>query len=259
MKYALIADLHGNLEALNVILAHAAAQGVGRYVFLGDIVGYGPDPEAVLEIVRDLVSRCEGYAVLGNHDAAACGRGKDQGMNRAARRAIEWTRTCLKPRHQQWLMALPLIIQQNRMVWVHASTVRPEGWTYVDHPRAARHCLREANANWVFAGHVHDPKLYYTCGDDRVLGIKPRERSSIKLNPRREWLAIVGSAGQPRDGLPGARYAIFDRALSEYTSYRLAYDFAITAAKMRSIGLPEVLARFVEGAAQVTPQSPLIP
>ncbi|MDP5238598.1 metallophosphoesterase family protein [Uliginosibacterium sp. 31-16] len=255
MKYALIADLHGNLEALYAILAHAGAQGVGRYVFLGDIVGYGPDPEPVLELCRHMVSTGDALAVLGNHDAAACGRDSTSNMNEAARAVIEWTRSKLKPRHQQWLASLPLVLQRDRMTWVHASALRPEAWTYIDTSRQARLSLREAGSTWVFSGHVHDPMLYYTCPDQRVPGVRLVERRSILLNPRRSWLAIVGSAGQPRDGLPGARYAVFDRSRYLYTSYRLAYDFAATAAKIRAAGLPERLAHHIEGVLLPVPRA----
>ncbi|GAB2901679.1 metallophosphoesterase family protein [Uliginosibacterium flavum] len=255
MKYALIADLHGNLEALYAILAHAGSQGVGRYIFLGDIVGYGPDPERVLEMCRHMVSTGDALAVLGNHDAAACGRDSTQSMNDAARLAIEWTRSCLKPRHQDWLANLPLMLQRDRMTWVHASALNPAAWTYIDNSRQARASLHEAGSTWVFSGHVHDPMLYYTCSDQRVPGVRPLERRSIILQPRRTWLAVVGSAGQPRDGMPGARYAVFDRARYAYTSYRLAYDYTTTAAKIRAAGLPERLARYVEGAGLQVPRA----
>lgn len=255
MKYALIADLHANLESLYAILAHAGSQGVGKYIFLGDIVGYGPDPEAVLELCRHMVSTGDAWAVLGNHDAAVCGRDSAQRMNVSARFAVEWTRGCLKPRHQQWLASLPLMLQRDRMTWVHASARSPSVWTYVDNDLGARRSLDAAGTTWVFSGHVHEPKLYYTCPDERVAGIRLIERRSIVLNPRRSWLAIVGSAGQPRDGLPGARYAIFDRARHEYTSYRLAYDYMRTAEKIRSVGLPERLARYIEGGVLNVPRA----
>jgi len=253
VKYALIADLHGNLEALEAILAHAGGQGVGRYIFLGDMVGYGPDPERVLEVCRHMVSAGDALAVLGNHDAAACGRDATHAMNDAARAAIEWTRSCLKPRHQQWLASLPLMLQRDRMTWVHASAWRPAAWTYIHNAREARNSLREAGSTWVFSGHVHDPMLYYTCSDLRVVGVRLLERRPTILQPRRDWLAIVGSAGQPRDGMPGARYAVFDRVRMEYTIHRLAYDSAATAAKIRAAGLPERFARHVEGAVLVRP------
>lgn len=251
MKYALIADLHSNLEALQAILAHARAQGVQRFVFLGDLIGYGPDPEAVLDACMNLVAAGEALAVLGNHDAAACGRDPAPDMNPQARRAIEWTRACLKPRHQQWLTRLPIMLQRDRMTWVHGSALCPEAWTYIYDSGLARASVAAAGSTWVFCGHVHTPTLFYSCQDERMLAIRLIERRPIILHPRRTWLSIVGAAGQPRDGLPGARYAIFDRQRFQYTSYRLPYDFEHTAAKIRAAGLPEYLARYIEGSIRL--------
>jgi len=259
VKYALIADLHSNLEALHAILGHASAQGAERYVFLGDLVGYGPNPGEVIDIARSMVNSGKAYAVLGNHDAAVCGRDCAQVMHDAARKVVEWTRARLKPRHLQWLMGLPLKIQVDRMTWVHASASRPEDWGYIQDSQLARLSLREAAADWVFSGHVHDPMLYYTCADQRVPGIRPCERRPIVLTPRRKWLAIVGSAGQPRDGLPGARYAIFDRDAYRYTSFCLRYDFPVTAAKIRLHGLPDRFARSVEGVLSAVPPGLMVP
>lgn len=253
MKYALIADLHSNLEALHAILAHAGAQGVKRYVFLGDLVGYGPNPCEVLDIARSMVNAGKAWAVMGNHDAAVCGLDTEQIMHDAARQVVDWTRTCLKPRHQQWLMGLPMTIRFEGMAWVHASARRPEDWTYIQDARLARLSMREAGADWVFSGHVHDPMLYFTGANHRVFSIRPRERTPIVLGPRRKWQAIIGSAGQPRDGLPGARYAVFDRTSYAYTSFCLRYDHPLTAAKIRSHGLPDRFARSVEGVLSAVP------
>src|SRR5919106_734390 len=118
MKLALIADVHSNLEALSACLTHAEARGIERWAFLGDLVGYGADPEAVLDIVMAYAAT-GAIVVLGNHDAAALGRGSEH-MNETAERAIEWTRERLKPAHKEFLASLPLAERADDVLFVHA-------------------------------------------------------------------------------------------------------------------------------------------
>jgi diadenosine tetraphosphatase ApaH/serine/threonine PP2A family protein phosphatase len=244
-KYALIADIHSNIEALDAVLAHAAGQGVGRRVYLGDLVGYGPDPVPVIERVRQGLAQGD-VAILGNHDKAiALGLGGT--MNELARMSVEWTHAQLDQSQREFLAGLPLLVQENDMTWVHASAAAPEQWTYIHDSDAAARSLRIAGTHWVFSGHVHDPALYCSEQDRRYSAIRPREDIAIPLPGHLHWLAIVGSCGQPRDGKAGARYAVFDDKQCCLTFFRVPYDHAITAAKIRATGLPDRLARHVEG------------
>lgn len=245
MKYALIADIHSNLEALEAVLAHAGAQGVERVVLLGDLVGYGADPVAVVERCQALTEQ-GAVAVLGNHDAAVSGR-DPASMNDEAQIAVEWTRAQLRPQHLEWLAALPHIVRDNDMTWVHASAAAPERWTYVSDGRLALASVAAAHTHWIFSGHVHDPTLYYAGRDGRMLAFRPTESIPVPVPRHRHWLAIVGSCGQPRDKRIGARYATFDDQRCLLTYFRVPYDHAATAAKIRAAGLPERLARHVEG------------
>jgi predicted phosphodiesterase len=246
-KYALIADIHSNIEALDAVLAHAAEQGATRHVFLGDLVGYGPDPVAVLECIQHNIAN-GGLAVLGNHDKAIA-LDVAGTMNEVAQRSVQWTRAQLAAPQLQFLADLPLLLQEDDMTWVHASAASPEQWTYIYDGDAAARSLRVAGTPWVFSGHVHDPAIYYA-GDMRSFSpIRPREDVAIPLPAHRHWLAIVGSCGQPRDGQIGARYALFDREQCRLSFFRVPYDYPHTAEKIRAAGLPDRLARHVEGLA----------
>jgi len=247
MKLALFADLHSNLEAIHACLAHAQALGADRYAFLGDLVGYGADPVAVLDLV-------EGYAaegaivVLGNHDAAALDRGAD-GMNPHARAAIDWTRERLGARQRAFLGALPLTLKEGNMRFVHASAAAPENWTYVTSPDEARQSMAAADASYVFCGHVHEQELYFAGAGGQILSFRPTAGTPIPAEKQRQWLAVVGSAGQPRDGNNAACYALFDQERERLTFYRVRYDYRIAAQKIRAAGLPERLARRLERGA----------
>jgi diadenosine tetraphosphatase ApaH/serine/threonine PP2A family protein phosphatase len=244
MKLALLADIHSNLEALTACLADARAQGADAYAFLGDLVGYGADPGAVLAIVeRHLQDGA--IAVRGNHDAAALSTGAAD-MNRVAAQAIEWTRHQLSRRERDLLAALPLTVRRDDMLFVHASARAPHEWSYVTDPIQASYSLAATDASYVFCGHVHEPMLYYTGLAGRPLPFEPVPGIAIPVPPRRRWLAIAGSVGQPRSGSPAARYALLDRERATLTFHRVAYDWRAAAAKVRASHLPERLALRLE-------------
>lgn len=243
MILAFIADIHSNWEALEACLAHAHRQGADRLVFLGDLVGYNADPAAVVDRVRQQVA-AGAAAVRGNHDAALAG-GTAQ-MNPAAAAALEWTRRQLQPEQQEFLAGLPLLVREGDMLWVHASAAGPDRWTYVTDTLSAAASLEAAGAAYVFCGHVHEPVLYFRGADQRLQAFLPVAGISIPVPRQRQWLAVVGSAGQPRDGRPAASYALFDTVRSLLTFHRVPYDYPAAAAKVRAAGLPEEFARRLE-------------
>jgi diadenosine tetraphosphatase ApaH/serine/threonine PP2A family protein phosphatase len=245
MRLALLADIHANLEALVAVLAHAREQGAGGHAFLGDLVGYGADPEAVLERVEEEAAR-GAVVVQGNHDAAVLDASISAGMNDAALAAIAWTRARLGARERAFLASLPLLARRGDVIFVHGSADSPEQFLYVTDPLRAGRCLAAAGTPWVFAGHVHEPVLYYTSASDRLLPFQPVPGVAIPVPPRRRWLAIAGSVGQPRDGRPAASYALFDDERRTLTYHRVAYDWPSAAAKVRAAGLPERLAARLE-------------
>jgi diadenosine tetraphosphatase ApaH/serine/threonine PP2A family protein phosphatase len=245
MKLALIADVHANLEALQACLEHAHAQGAERHAFLGDLVGYGAEPGPVVDLVRAHVAR-GALAVKGNHDDAAIA-GESGTMHQAAERAIAWTRAHLSGEQRAFLAALPMTIREGPLLLVHASPEFPGEWTYVTDPaRAASALAASAPATWVFCGHVHEPVLYTQGSAARPVAFRPVSGVAIPVPAHRRWLAVVGSAGQPRDGNTAACYAMLDTDRPALTFHRVPYDWRAAAAKIRAAGLPESLARRLE-------------
>lgn len=244
MLRALLADVHANREALAACLEHARAQGATAYAFLGDLVGYGADPGPVTEMVMAAVNG-GAVAVLGNHDQAVA-QGARHAMHPDARRVIEWTRAHLTPEQLAFLGGLPLSVQVGDSLHVHANAWDPGGWAYVLNAYDAGRSLRATPSRITLCGHVHDPMLFHMTEGGRVSTFEPVPGSGIPLGPRRRWLAIPGSAGQPRDGNPAACYALFDDRASVLTYFRVPYDAETAAAKVRAAGLPERLGKRLE-------------
>jgi diadenosine tetraphosphatase ApaH/serine/threonine PP2A family protein phosphatase len=244
MKLALLADIHSNLEGLTACLEHAREQGAEAHAFVGDLVGYGADPVAVLEVV-EAHAAAGALVVRGNHDAAILDDGSDT-MNRSAEAAVEWTRAQLGEPERAFLAGLPLTAARDEVFLVHASADRPADWTYVTDPLRAEQSLAAARGTWVFSGHVHESMLYYQGSGGRPLQFRPEPGVAIPVPAHRRWLAIVGSAGQPRDGNTAAAYAILDTTARTLTFHRVPYRWALAAAKIRAAGLPESLARRLE-------------
>jgi diadenosine tetraphosphatase ApaH/serine/threonine PP2A family protein phosphatase len=243
LQFALLSDIHANLEALNACMTHARDRGATRFAFLGDLVGYGADARAVVEIVARHVA--EGaFAVKGNHDEAV---EKASGyFNDATLAAIEWARESLTAEQKRFLATLPLIARDGDICFVHASAANPARWDYVDSPTEARRCIEATDAAYTFCGHLHDQALYFESGQGRMREFRPVPGTPIPVRGHRRWLAIVGSVGQPRDRNPAAAYTLFDRARGEITFFRVAYDAGAAASKIRNCGLPASLAFRVE-------------
>ena len=198
----------------------------------------------MLELIESHAAR-GAVVVLGNHDAATLGR-DIAGMNAQAMSAIVWTRKRLARRHVDFLQALPLSVREDDRLFVHASAAAPERWTYVTGRRQAAQSLEATDASIIFCGHVHEQKLYYTVATGFPMPFRPIPGTPIPTARHRQWLAIVGSAGQPRDRNPAACYALADLARSRITFFRVPYDHGSAAQKIRAAGLPERLARRVE-------------
>jgi len=244
MRIAFLSDLHANYEALAACLDHARRNGAERFAFLGDLVGYGADPGRVLDTVMGLVQK-GAVAVLGNHDDAVIAEASPL-MHPEARMAIEWTRNQPTPAHGEFLRQLPLTWEEDDRLYVHANAWSPREWEYITSPFDAGRSMRATERRVTFCGHVHEPTLFHMGGDGRVAAFLPVPGTGVPLSLRRRWLAIPGSAGQPRDGNPAASYAIFDSATSTATWHRVVYDHLAAAEKIRGAGLPQVFAARLE-------------
>jgi predicted phosphodiesterase len=245
MRIGLISDVHANLPALEACLAAAGRLEVGRLAFLGDLVGYGPDPEAVINRVRPLME-AGAIMVLGNHDLAVLK--PTRAMNTAAAQAIAWTRGQLSEASAEFLARLPLEVRLDELLFVHADAADPGAWHYVTDAESARASLAGCAARVTFCGHVHVPAIYCQSATGRIISHVPVEGVAVPLLAQRKWLAVLGSAGQPRDRNPAASFAIYDMATRLLTYHRAAYDVERVSQRMRALGLPESLAeRLLEG------------
>jgi diadenosine tetraphosphatase ApaH/serine/threonine PP2A family protein phosphatase len=201
----------------------------------------------VLDIVQEHAAR-GAIAVLGNHDAAAIGR-PVKGFNALAQAAVDWTQGRLGPRQRAFLGALPLTVREGDLLFVHASAAFPERWSYVTGARQAAQSMKAGNAGFIFSGHVHEQRLFYMGTRGHPIPFRPVPGTPIPTSRHRQWLAIVGSAGQPRDRNNAACYALADLGRARFTFFRVAYDYEAAADKIRSAGLPERLARHLERGA----------
>jgi diadenosine tetraphosphatase ApaH/serine/threonine PP2A family protein phosphatase len=244
VKTAFLTDLHANREAVESVLDHARAEGVQRWVLLGDFVGYGADPAWVVDQVRALVAQ-GAMAVMGNHDQAVV-RGSAPGMRPDARYVVEWTRAQLDAAQLGFLASLPMTQQHGDQLYVHANAWAPGGWDYIQARSDAVRSLQATDARYTFCGHMHEPRLFNLSGTGKAGDFVPTAGVPIPVPPHRQWLVIPGSAGQPRDGNPAACYAMFDEAAGALTFHRVPYDHESAGAKIRAANLPQRLASRLE-------------
>jgi diadenosine tetraphosphatase ApaH/serine/threonine PP2A family protein phosphatase len=244
MRIALLADVHANREALEACLRHARSVGVEQYVFLGDLVGYGADPEWVLDTAIEY-SRQGALVVLGNHDAAVC-TGPERTMHEDAQAVSAWMRSRITPAQREFLAGLPLSRERSDSLFVHANAWKPGGWEYVATATEARRSLDATLCRFTFCGHLHVPALYHQGSTGRVALFTPVAGVGIPLGAHHRWLAVLGAVGQPRDGNPAASYAVHDLARRELTFHRVPYDVESAARKIHEAGLPSWLGTRLE-------------
>jgi diadenosine tetraphosphatase ApaH/serine/threonine PP2A family protein phosphatase len=239
VRLAILADIHANRQALAACLEAARAKGAERIVCLGDIVGYGADPEWAVDTVMELAS-CGAPVVLGNHDHAIASSAET--MNTEAQVAIEWTRGRLSAKQRQFLAALPLSLEEEGRLYVHSEASNPSRWRYVRDAADAGRSMIATSAHVTFCGHIHRPGLYSMSATAKMTSFVPVSGVPIQLLRGRQWLAVLGSVGQPRDGNPAASFAMFDTERCEITYYRAPYDVTAAADRIRANGLPSWLA-----------------
>lgn len=245
MRLAFLSDIHANREAFEACLEDAARRGAQRLVLLGDIVGYGAEPGWAVRRAQDL-ARSGAVVIKGNHDEAAV---RDRGgMSPDAAAAAAWTRAVLDAEAKAWLDALPMEVEEEDRLYVHADAQDPARWNYVRDAEDARRSLDAVQARIVLCGHVHVPALFGLTAAAKLVTFRPVAGVAVPLMRPRRWQVVVGAVGQPRDGDPAAAYAMLDTGTSELTTIRVPYDAEAAGAKIRAAGLPERLAtRLLKG------------
>lgn len=233
MKYAILADIHANLEALEVVLADSREQKCTHYACLGDVVGYNANPKECLDQIRDMGMPC----VKGNHDEYCSIESNLEGFNPHAAEAIQWTRAQLTEEDREWLRNLKYIRLVASYSIVHATLDGPQRWGYVFDRLAAAASFTYQNTSVCFFGHTHVPMAFIR---DSV--VRGGTYSKFKIEPGRKYFINVGSVGQSRDGVAKATYVIYNMDEGSVELRRLDYDIAKTQAKIRAAGLPERLA-----------------
>lgn len=239
MLLAIFADIHSNRQAFSACLEAARAGGAEQTLLLGDFVGYGADPEWAVDTVMGLVEK-GAVAVRGNHDSAV--GSSREGMNAEAQIAIEWTRGRLGAEQRRFLAGLPLSVVDGDRLYVHSDASNPARWNYVRSTADAARSLIATLAHVTFCGHVHRPALYSMSVTAKMTGFVPRTDVPVQLIRGRQWLAVLGSVGQPRDGNPAAAFALYDTESCELTYCRVPYDIDRAANRIRENGLPQWLA-----------------
>lgn len=236
MRYLILSDLHANAQALDAVLADAAAMGYDRLLCLGDLVGYGADPAAVV----DRMFALEGVEfVRGNHDKVCAGLEPAESFNDVARQSIEWTREVLTPDRMAQIAALPRGPRQiDEAIEICHGAPFDEDYYVFDLDDAAQ-ALDAVTARLCLFGHTHVPAAYASADDP----IRARDAAGTDLVlPASPSLVNVGSVGQPRDGDPRAAYGLLDLDRDSLQLCRVAYDIAGAQARIREAGLPEWLA-----------------
>ena len=233
MRVAVLSDIHSNIVALDAVLLHAGD--VDTIWHLGDVVGYGPEPDAV--VAR--LSERKATGVRGNHDAAAIGGDEIEWFNADARAAAEWTREAMTTATRRWLGELPERLEIDDLTLVHGSPRDPMR-EYITDGRIAADNIELLGTRHGLHGHTHVP-VAWIATPDRVALVHARDTTALELGADRTLLN-PGSVGQPRDGDPRAAYLVLDLELGRVTWHRVEYEIAPVQAAIRAVGLPGRLA-----------------
>lgn len=241
MRYLILSDIHANLEAFEAVLAAAQPMGYDRVLVLGDLVGYGADPNAVIEKVREL----DPHALIrGNHDKVGSGLESPEGFNAIAKSAIRWTYDALTPDNRNWLAALPAgpVIVDDLIEICHGTPFDEDAYVFDD--LDALRSLHTSERQLCLFGHTHVQVGYALSGDQFTLTTMDDARPlNVALAEGSKHLINPGSVGQPRDGDPRAGFALVDADRRQVLIYRTPYDIEQARTRIIEEGLPEILAQ----------------
>jgi predicted phosphodiesterase len=240
MRVALLSDVHANLAALEAVLANANAERVEAIWNVGDVVGYGPNPDRVVELMVIEGAVC----VQGNHDAAVAGVVTIETFNELAAQAVRWTIAHTTAATREYLAGLPPVTHEGFYTLLHG-TLRDPTWEYLTTFDAAHAHFAAQETPYSVVGHTHLPLVIREVSPGRVEAFTPEDGLVVELGEER--LAInPGGVGQPRDGDPRSSYAVLDTDSGTIAFHRVEYDIAQTQQRMLAAGLPEALAARLE-------------
>jgi diadenosine tetraphosphatase ApaH/serine/threonine PP2A family protein phosphatase len=233
MRYAVVSDIHGNIEALDAVLARAGEE--TPVLCLGDIVGYGPNPNECVARIRER----DAQTVLGNHDVAAVDNFGLQYFNPAAREAIEWTQGVLLADHVHWLSGLSYEIRRPAYLMVHGAPVNY--FAYILDKAAAATAFAATDAPLIFVGHTHIAEYYAQRAGESIEHRHLQHGGTLQLEPETRYIINVGSVGQPRDLNPEASFVVYDEEAKTVVWERVAYAIDAVREKIGAVHLPHTL------------------
>lgn len=236
MRYVLISDIHGNLEALQAVLSFVKHLQPYQLYCLGDVVGYGADPHECLQLMRNEAN----LILAGNHDLAVAGVIGSEDFNPIAKTAVEWTRSALDDEEITALSNLPLVYIDGDYCFTHASPVDPMNFTYVRTLEDVGEILSAIGQKFCFVGHTHLPVVVRM--DEKKGTFEVLRENHIAILDDCRYFVNVGSIGQPRDSNPDACVVIVDEETGTLEFFRVPYDVAACQSKILSQGLPSYLA-----------------
>ncbi len=233
MRLAILSDIHGNLEALLQVLEEVANLQIDRVICLGDVVGYGADPNACVDVIQDVAE----VVLAGNHDWASVGLMSTEFFNPIPLMAIQWTEETLGQAQVRFLRDCPLTCDEGDVRYVHASPFEPDRWAYLSDLEDGRDALQQTPYSLCFVGHSHRAFICSASGRQDVV-----VEGDVFVDGSERYLVNVGSVGQPRDGDPRAAFAVWDQESGNLRLHRVSYDVLAAQKKIRAVGLPSFLA-----------------
>ncbi len=234
MRYGIFSDIHSNLEALQAVIKAYQKEKIDKYLCVGDVVGYGADPNECAEIIGKLAE----VTVVGNHDWAALGIISSELFNQEAQSAIIWTSQQLCESSKHFLRTLRLIFKKDNFVLAHGSLNSPQDFNYLQNTGDCLATFGLMESDICFVGHTHVPVIFV---QDRQARVRYEDTPKIKIEPGNKYIINVGSVGQPRDSIPEAAYCIWDTDKAEIEIKRQRYDVFAARQKIIDRGLPDFL------------------
>lgn len=235
MRYAVIGDVHGNLEALNAVLLSLKSKHIDEYICVGDVVGYNTDPRECIEIIKYLCPK----SVAGNHDFACTGKFDLKWFRGVAKSAILWTKNVLDNEEKEYLSGLKYVLKFGDITLVHGTLFEPEGFHYLTNLDYAARSFALLDTRICFVGHTHIPAVQAIDREGEVSYLFDEE---INLEDDLRYIVNAGSVGQPRDYDNRSCFCIYDTEKGTIEIKRVGYDFRITQKKIFLNKLPEELA-----------------